>query len=127
MLTAKSMKLGRTRKNRTSQPAQTLSNPKTIIEPDSLQKERVHLEAARRAAFVHGMGAAVAGYCDGYADGFEHAISWLLDPSVDLLALDYRAGSGMKSAKDYYNLNPNEKVKILEWFRGSTVKSSPQK
>jgi hypothetical protein len=126
MPAAKSIEQFRIQNKRTSKSAQSPRHCPTI-DPKRLQKERVHVEAARRAAFVRGMGGSLTGYCEGYRDGFEHAIQWLLDPSVDPLALDYRSDSGMKSVKQYHSCNPVEKAKVLEWFQKIVIKPPSQK
>ena len=86
------------------------------INSERFRKERVSAEAACRASFVRGTGSSLAGYCDGYADGFEHAIQWLRDQTNDPLTVDYRNGAGMSFAKEHYKRHPKDRIKILEWF-----------
>jgi hypothetical protein len=83
-----------------------------------------HAEAERRAKFVRGMGSAVIGYCDGYADGFEHAVAWLMGQACDPLSMEYRPGSGMSYVKSFYKNNPKERVRILKWFE--ELSSAPE-
>lgn len=79
-------------------------------------KIRARAEAERRAKFVRGMGSALVGYSDGYADGFEHAVAWLLGETCDPLTIEYRPDSGMKFSKDYYRYRPKERARMLEIF-----------
>ena len=75
-----------------------------------------HAEAEKRAKFVRGMGSSLVGYCDGYADGFEHAVMWLLGEMPNPLVLEYRPASGMGYLKDYYKYRPQERTRILKLF-----------
>lgn len=91
------------------------------VDPKHFQK-RATVEAERRTAFVRGMGGALVGYCDGYADGFEQAIQWLFGNLPNPLTADYRPGAGMSFSKEYYESRPKERKSILEWFEKITVK-----
>ena len=82
-------------------------------------KHRSSIEAERRASFVTGMGGSVCGYADGYQDGFEHAIQWLLDENPCLLDLDYRPSAGMDFSKKYYGLRLKERKELLDRFEKS--------
>jgi hypothetical protein len=81
-----------------------------------LERECYSLEAKRRSSFVRGIGSPVAGYGDGYADGFEHAMKWLLGELSDLFAADYRPDAGMDFAKTYYIRRPKDRKATLERF-----------
>ena len=93
-----------------------LLKPKT-----ELGSDEVRAEALRRAAFIRGMGGSLVGYGDGYADGFEHAIQWLLGDATDPLTLDYRPDAGMEFTKRYYACRPKERKRVLESFRKTSA------
>jgi hypothetical protein len=87
------------------------------IDQPRADQSRSRAEAQRRAAFVRGMGGSVCGYSDGYMDGFEYAIEWLLgEATTDLFALTYRPDAGMDFSKRYYASRPKERKRILELF-----------
>jgi hypothetical protein len=81
-----------------------------------LKREQYSFEAKRRSSFVRGIGSPVAGYVDGYADGFEHAMKWLLGEISDPFAADYRPDAGMAFAKTYYICRPKDRKATLEQF-----------
>lgn len=94
---------------------------KLTVDPTQLSESGVRLEAERRAKFVRSFGHTMVGYSDGYADGFEHAIKWLLynvSALDELLDLKYRPDAGMEFTKKHYERYPEDKNKALERFRG---------
>ena len=95
------------------------------IDPKRLAKERVRAEAERRGNFVRGMGSSLVGYGDGYKDGFEQAIAWVLGQLSDPLTADYRPNAGMDFIKRYCECRPKDRKSILEKFENSPPPAIP--
>ena len=93
-----------------------ISRKKPNVYFDRLKENRVKAEAEKRARFVRGIGNAVCGYSDGFKDGFEQAVQWLLGELPGPLEASYRPDAGMEYSKTYYSCHPTERKKILEWF-----------